>query len=209
MKLTIKNGKKKYGDKVVLSDINLYFEMNNIYGLVGQNGSGKTQILKALAGYIKLTSGHVFQNGTEIRKRGNYIQDAGVLIENPQFISHYSLIKNLNAVRAMCQNKNDIDLKIWLNFYNITEFANIKYKNLSLGTKQKMGLIQAFMHSPTVLILDEPMNALDAKSVELTKNLIRKHKEKGIVILTSHVKGDIEELCDKTYYIADGKISLE
>lgn len=105
----------------------------------------------------------------------------------------------------MCQNKNDIDLKVWLNFYNITEFANIKYKNLSLGTKQKMGLIQAFMHSPTVLILDEPMNALDAKSVELTKNLIRKHKEKGIVILTSHVKGILRNFVIKHIILQMGR----
>lgn len=208
MRLTIKNGQKKYGEKIVLSDINLNFEMNHIYGLVGQNGSGKTQILKALTGYIKLNSGYVFQDEVEIRKRGNYIQDAGVLIENPQFISNYSLIKNLKAVKSMCKNKNDIDLERWLELYNITDMANTKFKNLSLGTKQKMGLIQAFMHSPTVLILDEPMNALDVKSAGLTKDLIRKHKEKGIVILSSHIKGDIEELCDETYYIEDGKVSI-
>ena len=141
----------------------ILFENHHIYGLVGINGSGKTLILKALAGYIKLDKGTVYQDNIQIRKRKNYIERAGVLIENPEFISHLSLLENLELVKQLCRHKKEIDLSYWISLYGLEKFTHTAYKNLSLGTKKKMALIQAFIDSPEILILDEPMNALDEK----------------------------------------------
>ena len=103
--LKIEHGFKTYKGNVVLNDIHLTFENHHIYGLVGINGSGKTLILKALAGYIKLDKGTVYQDNIQIRKRKNYIERAGVLIENPEFISHLSLLENLELVKQLCRHK--------------------------------------------------------------------------------------------------------
>lgn len=127
---------------------------------------GKTVLLKTICGYMFLSSGDVFQDGVKIRNKNNYIQDAGILIENPQFLSHLTLIENLKLLKEMSSKITDEEIERWIEFYNIEEFRNTKYKNLSLGTKQKLALIQAFIHKPKVLILDEPFNALDKGKFE-------------------------------------------
>lgn len=204
--LKIEHGFKSYKGTPVLEDINLTFNNNQIYGLVGINGSGKTLILKALAGYIKLDRGAVYQDKTKIRKQKNYIQNAGILIENPEFISHLSLLENLEMLKTLCRHKKDIDLTYWIALYGLEKFTHTTYKNLSLGTKKKLSLIQAFMDFPQILILDELMNALDEKSVDITQKLILEHKKNGLVILTSHLSSDIDYLCDTVYVVEEGKI---
>lgn len=204
--LKIEHGYKTYKKNRVLDDIHLEFDNHRIYGLVGINGSGKTLILKALAGYIKLDKGFVYQNNKRIRERHNYISNAGVLIENPEFISHLSLIENLELLKNYCKNKKSIDLSYWIDLYGLRKFMNTPYKNLSLGTKKKLGLIQAFMDNPEILILDEPMNALDVKSVEITRALLLEHKKVGLVVITSHISSDIEHLCDVVYHVEEGRI---
>lgn len=204
--LKIEHGFKTYKGTSVLEDINLTFQNNHIYGLVGINGSGKTLILKALAGYIKLDEGVVYQDKTQIRKRKNYIENAGVLIENPDFIAHLSLRENLNMLKTLCRHKKEINIAHWISLYDLEKFTDTAYKNLSLGTKKKLGLIQAFIDFPEILILDEPMNALDEKSVAITQELILKHKKKGLVVLTSHLASDINSLCDTVYHVKEGRI---
>lgn len=200
-------GNKTYNKNHVLKDINLNFEDNKVYGLVGINGCGKTLILKALAGYIKLDKGQVFQNDTEIRKNNNYVTNAGVLIENPEFISHLSLLENLKELKKI-SNQKDIDIEKWIALYRLEEFKNTKFKHLSLGTKKKMALIQAFMRNPKNLILDEPMNALDDYSVDVTKKVIKEilDNNEGVVVITSHMAQDIDELCDEVYKIENGAV---
>jgi len=206
MILKIQNGFKEYNEKVVLENINLVFESGHKYGLLGINGSGKTLILKVLAGYICLNKGFVYQDNTIIRKKMNFIQNAGILIENPSFLTSYSLFKNLELIKSMCKSPQNIDLNYWINLYDIEKFKYTKYKNLSLGTKQKMALIQAFMDQPKVLLLDEPFNSLDSKSCDITHDIINTFSKDCIVILTSHIKEDINRLCDIKYRIVDGII---
>ncbi|HEL0705534.1 ATP-binding cassette domain-containing protein [Streptococcus equi subsp. zooepidemicus] len=204
--LRIEHGRKLYKGNLVLDDINLTFKEGNIYGLVGINGSGKTLILKALAGYIKLDEGAVYQDDKKIRQYHNYIEDAGVLIENPEFIAHLTLLQNLELLRSISPKARDIDLAFWLDVYHLHQFSQTAFKHLSLGTKKKLGLIQALMHHPKILILDEPMNALDDRSVEQTKKLLLDVSKNGLVILSSHLKTDIEDLCDEVVHVAEGKI---
>lgn len=196
--IEIKNGYKKYNGKTVLENINLTFEDGFIYGIVGENGSGKTQIMKAICGYIVLTKGEVYQDGKKIRDKLNFIDNAGVVIENPNFMEDYTLLENLNIIKSMSDNKSEINIDYWIDFYNLGVHKDKKYKSLSLGTKQKLLLIQAFMTNPKVLILDECFSGLDEQSANKTREYIKNYINKDrLIILTSHIKTDIESLCDK------------
>lgn len=202
----IENGFKFYNKIAFLKNINLHFNNGMIYGLVGINGCGKTLILKSLAGYIKLDKGNVYQEATKIRTKNNYVTDTGILIENPDFISHLSLLENLIELSKLCNI--EVDIEKWIKIYKLEEFKHTKYKNLSLGTKKKMALIQAFMNNPKNLILDEPMNALDEETVLTTKKIINEilNENQGVVIITSHLPQDIEDLCDEVIHIENGEV---
>ncbi|MGT2887680.1 ABC transporter ATP-binding protein [Streptococcus didelphis] len=207
--LEIINGYKYKGKSEILNNISLKFDLNHIYGLVGINGSGKTMILRVLAGFTGLDRGAVIQDGTRIGKYHTTILNTGIVLGNQDFLSHLTLEENLKLVKNICPNRDSIDVDYWINLYDIKKFKKTLYKHLSLGTRKKMLLIQAFMDHPMILILDEPMNALDEKSVAITKELIKKHREKGMVIMTSHYKSDIEDLCDTIFHVQDGKIVSE
>lgn len=208
MGITVKNGKKAFGENIVFEDINLNFKTGNFYLIKGYNGSGKTVLLKAICGYMFLTNGEIFQNNIRIRDKNNYIQDAGILIENPQFLAHLTLIENLNLLKEMSKEINDEKIEKWIQFYNISEYKNTKYKNLSLGTKQKLGLIQAFIHNPKVLILDEPFNALDKESLKNTENYLKEIKKDIIIILSTHINDSIKYMADFEYIFNDKKLEL-
>lgn len=208
--IEIHNSLKKYGTKIVLKDINYKFEDGKMYGITGANGSGKTLILKSLAGYIKYTSGQVLQNGKEIRKNNNYIEDAGIVIENPVLVNDFTIQENLEYLRKMSNQPNSIDLDYWYKFFGIEEYKHEKFKNLSLGTKQKVGLIQAFMHQPSTYILDEPFNALDKDTVaKVQKFLIRQRDAGKLVIFITHINDNILNSCDAVLEISEGKILHE
>ena len=206
--LEIINGYKKYKNLEVLSDINLKFEDGKMYAIIGANGSGKSLILKALSGYNKLTSGKVLQNENEIRKNNNYIEDAGIIIENPVMVNEYTINENLEYLKKMSENSKDIDLDKWYKYFEIEEYKEKRFSELSLGTKQKVALIQAFMHNPQNILLDEPFNALDKKAVIKVKELLieEKKKEKLIIIVT-HINDEILEECDEVIELENGKVS--
>lgn len=204
--LEIQNGSIIKGNRVLLDEISLKFENQRVYGLVGINGSGKTMILKAITGFHRLTKGLVYQNGTIIGPGNRTISKTGLVLGDQEFISYFTLKENLTLIKKICPNAKTIDLEYWIKLFQIEKYQDISYKDLSLGTKKKMVIIQAFMDNPDILILDEPMNALDEKSVAITKMLIKKQKEKGLVIMTSHYKNDIEDLCDTIIHVQEGKI---
>ena len=206
--LEIINGYKKYKNLEVLSDINLKFEDGKMYAIIGANGSGKFLILKALSGYNKLTSGRVLQNGKEIRKNNNYIENAGIIIENPVMVNEYTINENLEYLKKMSENSKDIDLDKWYKYFEIEEYKEKRFSELSLGTKQKVALIQAFMHNPQNILLDEPFNALDKKAVIKVKELLIEEKKKGkLIIIVTHINDEILEECDEVIELENGKIS--
>ncbi|AUT05530.1 ATP-binding cassette domain-containing protein [Streptococcus parauberis] len=207
--LEIKKGYITKNRRILLNQINLKFLNQHIYGLVGINGSGKTMILRTLAGFSKLTKGNVLQEGQIIGLGDKTITNAGLVLGDQEFISFLTLEENLRLIKNICRNKEKIDLNYWINLYHLSDFKDILFKNLSLGTKKKMVLIQAFMDYPEILLLDEPMNGLDEKSVNITKQLIMKHKQNGLVIMTSHYKNDIEDLCDYIFHVKEGTIVSE
>ena len=206
--LEIINGYKKYKNLEVLSDINLKFEDGKMYAIIGANGSGKSLILKALSGYNKLTSGKVLQNGNEIRKNNNYIEDAGIIIENPVMVNEYTITENLEYLKKMSENSKDIDLDKWYKYFEIEEYKEKRFSELSLGTKQKVPLIQAFMHNPKNILLDEPFNALDKKAVIKVKQLLLEEKKKGkLIVIVTHINDEILEECDEVIEMENGKVS--
>ena len=206
--LEIINGYKKYKNLEVLNDINLKFEDGKMYAIIGANGSGKSLILKDLSGYNKLTSGKVLQDGNEIRKNNNYIEDAGIIIENPVMVNEYTINENLEYLKKMSENSKEIDLEKWYKYFEIEEYKEKRFSELSLGTKQKVALIQAFMHNPKNILLDEPFNALDKKAVLKVKDLLIKEKQKGkLIIIVTHINDEILEECDEVIELENGKIS--
>ena len=206
--LEIINGYKKYKNLEVLSDINLKFEDGKMYAIIGANGSGKSLILKALSGYNKLTSGKVLQNGNEIRKNNNYIEDAGIIIENPVMVNEYTITENLEYLKKMSKNTKEIDLEKWYKYFEIEEYKEKRFSELSLGTKQKVALIQAFMHNPKNILLDEPFNALDKKAVIKVKELLLEEKKKGkLIVIVTHINDEILEECDEVIEMENGKVS--
>ena len=206
--LEIINGYKKYKNLEVLSDINLKFEDGKMYAIIGANGSGKSLILKALSGYNKLTSGKVLQNENEIRKNNNYIENAGIIIENPVMVNEYTINENLEYLKKMSENSKDIDLNKWYKYFEIEEYKEKRFSELSLGTKQKVALIQAFMHNPQNILLDEPFNALDKKAVIKVKELLIEEKKKGkLIIIVTHINDEILEECDEVIELENGKVS--
>ena len=206
--LEIINGYKKYKNLEVLSDINLKFEDGKMYAIIGANGSGKSLILKALSGYNKLTIGKVLQDGNEIRKNNNYIEDAGIIIENPVMVNEYTITENLEYLKKMSENNKDIDLDKWYKYFEIEEYKEKRFSELSLGTKQKVALIQAFMHNPKNILLDEPFNALDKKAVVKVKELLLKEKKNGkLIVIVTHINDEILEECDEVIEIENGKVS--
>lgn len=206
--LEIINGYKKYKNLEVLSDINLKFEDGKMYAIIGANGSGKSLILKALSGYNKLTSGKVLQDGNEIRKNNNYIEDAGIIIENPVMVNEYTITDNLEYLKKMSENSKEIDLEKWYKYFEIEEYKEKRFSELSLGTKQKVALIQAFMHNPKNILLDEPFNALDKKAVVKVKELLLEEKKKGkLIVIVTHINDEILEECDKVIELENGKVS--
>ena len=206
--LEIINGYKKYKNLEVLNDINLKFEDGKMYAIIGANGSGKSLILKALSGYNKLTSGKVLQNGNEIRKNNNYIEDAGIIIENPVMVNEYTITENLEYLKKMSENSKEIDLEKWYKYFEIEEYKEKRFSELSLGTKQKVALIQAFMHNPKNILLDEPFNALDKKAVIKVKELLLEEKKKGkLIVIITHINDEILEECDEVIELENGKVS--
>ena len=206
--LEIINGYKKYKNLEVLNDINLKFEDGKMYAIIGANGSGKSLILKALSGYNKLTSGKVLQNGNKIRKNNNYIEDAGIIIENPVMVNEYTITENLEYLKKMSENSKEIDLEKWYKYFEIEEYKEKRFSELSLGTKQKVALIQAFMHNPKNILLDEPFNALDKKAVIKVKQLLLEEKKKGkLIVIVTHINDEILEECDEVIEMENGKVS--
>lgn len=207
--LEIINGYKRYKKKIVLNNINLKFEDGKMYGILGVNGSGKSLILKALSGYIKLNEGKVLQNSLEIRgKENNYISNAGIIIETPVMINDYTVSENLEYLKSKTNyNKEEIDLEKWYKYFEIENFKNDRFSELSLGTKQKVALIQAFMHNPQNLLLDEPFNGLDKKSVKKLKELLIEEKKKGkLIIIVTHNNNEFLKECDEIIEIENGKV---
>lgn len=209
-KIVIKGLNKKIKGSPVLKDINLEFNGGKVYGLKGKNGSGKTMLMRAVSGLITADSGTVTINGEVLGKQISFPRSIGVLIENPAFISNYTGFKNL-SVLASIQKRIGVDrIRQTLEEVGLDPDDKRTYRKYSLGMKQRLGIAAAVMEYPDIIILDEPVNALDESGAMLVREILRKAKERGaIIILACHDREELEFLSDVIYEISDGRIVSE
>lgn len=177
--IRVKNVSKKLKDKFVLQDINLEFEEGKMYLLQGHNGCGKTMLLRMLCGLISPTSGEVC-NDVEY--------DYGVMIENPSFIEEKTGFYNLKYLASVKKKISDEQINGMLEKFDLYSAKDQKVKKYSLGMKQRLGIIQAIMENPEVILLDEPFNALDEKNYNKMLEQLEKEKESGkIIVIAAHM----------------------
>lgn len=203
--IELKQVSKSYKGNVILDDVSLSFSSGCVYGIKGDNGSGKSVLLRLIAGFADSDQGTICQDGVSIGN-GNYLRDSGIVIEKVDFLPYKTLRENLLLLQTFSDKITKEKIDYWIDYYHLKAFRETLYKNLSLGTKQKLALIQAFIHEPHVLLLDEPMNALDEESVNLTKEQIKKAGQQGVVIMTSHIAENLDDLCQKVYLVKAGKV---
>ncbi len=208
MKLTVKNYTKKIKDKIILNNINLELSSGKVYGFYGRNGSGKTMLFRAISTMIYPTSGDILIDGKSIIKNNFDLSNFGVLIETPNFYPYLSGYDNLDMLYRINYKKDKQHIINILKKFDLYEVRNKKYKEYSLGMKQKLRIAQAIMEDQKIIILDEPTNGLDEKSIENLHNIILElKKNKKMVLLASHNKEDLKYLCDKIFYIANGELT--
>lgn len=205
--IKIENYSKKIKDTVVLENINMVLNDGMIYGIQGENGSGKTMLMRGICGLIKGSEGCITIDGKVIGKDISFPEDIGVLIENPSFIPKYTGYKNLKLV-ADIQGKVDKEEIIkTLQKVGLKPDDKRTYKKYSLGIKQRLGIACAIMGTPKLIILDEPFNGLDEKGVLQIRDVIKGLKQKNcIVIVACHDKEQLEYLSDEIYVIKEGKL---
>lgn len=205
--IKIENYSKKIKDTIVLENINMVLNDGMIYGIQGENGSGKTMLMRGICGLIKGSEGCITIDGKVIGKDISFPEDIGVLIENPSFIPKYTGYKNLKLV-ADIQGKVDKEEIIkTLQKVGLKPDDKRTYKKYSLGMKQRLGIACAIMGTPKLIILDEPFNGLDEKGVLQIRDVIKGLKQKNcIVIVACHDKEQLDYLSDEIYVIKEGKL---
>lgn len=198
--IIIENATKKFGTQTVLNNVSLTLEDGKIYGFVGQNGCGKTVLFKSICGFIYLDRGTITVDGKVIGKDIDIIKDAGIIIESPGFLPNYSAFKNLKFLTMIKDNIGDEQIKSTLISVGLDPESKKVVGKFSLGMRQRLGIAQAIMENPHILILDEPMNGLDKRGVEDIRKILMDLKKKGkLILLASHNPLDIDILCDCVY----------
>ena len=199
--LQIKNAK-------LLSDINLTLHSGRVYGLRGRNGSGKTVLMKCICGFMRPTEGKVLVNGKVIHKDMDFLPSAGIIIEEPGFFPNYSGFKNLKILAGIQNTISDDKIRQTMELVGLDSTMKKPVGKYSLGMRQRLGIAQAMMEDPEILILDEPTNGLDEDGVEWFRQFILEQKEKGkLILLASHSREDIEMLSDEVYYMEKGVLT--
>ena len=210
MILEVKNYSKTIKDKQILNNINLKLTSGNVYGFYGRNGSGKTMLFRAISTLIYPTKGDVFIDNISIIN-GNYdLSKIGLLLEEPDFYPYLTGLDNLSLLYEINNKKDICHIKKIMKEVGLLENQPEKYREYSLGMKQKLRIAQAIMENQGLIILDEPTNGLDEESVIKFHELIKKlKKDNKLILIASHNKDDLRLLCDKIFKIDAGELMGE
>lgn len=196
---------KVYGKQTVLRDVSARLNPGKIYGLVGINGSGKTTLMRCICGFTRPTSGSVIVNGKEIGKEVDFPDNTGIIIESPGFLPHYSGIQNLMLLAHISRKADQRQVERAMRMVRLEPDDKKPVGQYSLGMRQRLGIAQAVMEDPSILILDEPFNGLDREGVQEIHALLEQLKAKGkLILLASHSEHDISRACDVVFEIKDG-----
>lgn len=193
--------------RIVLDNISLELDKGKIYGFRGINGSGKTMLFRSILGLITLNHGSVIIEGQSISKETAYPINTGILIEHPAFIGEFSAYKNLKLLASLDKKIPQSAISDVLTAIGLDPTDNRKTKSYSLGMKQKLGIAQAFLSDPDLLILDEPTNALDETSIDcLVKTLIEMNQEGKTILIASHDSTFLKKLTNLIYTLENGSL---
>lgn len=207
MYIEFRNMTKVIKGSTVLDNINIRFESGKVYGLKGKNGSGKTMLMRAICGFIIPTSGTIDIDGEILGKDITFPRSIGALIENPSFIDSDTGFQNLKALASIQNNIGEQQIREAMESVGLIPDDARKYRKYSLGMKQKLGIACAVMENPDIILLDEPINAIDEKGVQQVQFIIQRAKDRGTLILVAcHDRDELEFLSDEIYEIESGKI---
>lgn len=198
--IIVENVYKSFGKETVLEDVSLSIEPGEIVGVVGNNGSGKTVLMKCICGFLRPDKGSVTVNNIRVGKDRDFPDSLGLIIETPGFIPNMSGYRNLKTLAALKGIIGRKEILAVLDRVGLSKSAHKAVSKYSLGMRQRLGIAQAVMEDPAVLILDEPFNGLDKATVEDMRGLLLGLRESGkAIMLASHNGQDIRELCDSVY----------
>ena len=208
MKIEIRNVTKVIKKTKVIDNVDITFEGGKIYGLSGKNGCGKTMLMRLISGLIYPTEGEVVIDGKILGKDCSFPKSIGLLIENPAFLEEYTAYENLRMLNGVGGNRLDKEeILSLITSVGLDPHDSRKYYKFSLGMRQRLGIAAAIMGKPDVILLDEPINAIDEDGVSEIRDLIRSLSgEDRIIIIACHDKEEMEYMADEIIYMKDGKI---
>ena len=196
----------RFKKDILLDHVSYQCEQGKIHGIVGRNGSGKTLLMKCICGFIRPNEGHIYVRDKEIGKDIDFTPDTGIIIETPGFIPYYSGYRNLKVLAAINNRISRKDIENAMYQVGLDPTMKKRVATYSLGMRQRLGIAQAIMEDPSLIILDEPFNGLDKHGVEQMREYFLSLKKKGkTILLTSHNTEDIEYLCDTVVEMDHGK----
>ncbi len=207
--INVVNLKMRFGEELVLKGINRDFEAGKIHGIVGNNGSGKTVLMKCICGFLMPAEGMVKVGGKVIGKDVDFPEDVGIIIETPGFLPGITGVKNLKILASLKRKIKEPQIREAIEKVGLDPDLKKPVSKYSLGMRQRLGIAQAIMEDPSILILDEPFNGLDKNGVLQMRELIKGLKKEGkTIILASHNQTDIDELCDSVCEMDAGVMTM-
>ena len=208
--IQLQNVTKRIKENTVLDNVSYTFKSGFVYGLYGQNGSGKNMLLRAISGLINLDSGSIFIDGEKLHDKIEFPPETGIVIENMELLPECSAKRNLQMLAKIKNIADEKDIIFSLERVGLDPDSDKKVKKFSLGMKQRLNIAQAIFENQKIILLDEPTNALDEDAVQLIYKIIREEKSRGAtIIVATHHKEDLKEVCDVILKIAEGKIVEE
>lgn len=206
--IEMKSVVKRWGNNTVLKSVDLEVNSSEIVGIIGHNGSGKTVLMKCICGFITPDSGEITVSGKRVGKDVDIPKNIGLIIESPGFLPNFSGFSNLWQLAKIRGKITKEDVRAVIEKVGLNPNEKKHVGKYSLGMKQRLGIAQAIMENPDILILDEPMNGLDKNGVEDMRKLLLQLKDDGkAIIIASHNSVDIDVLCDKVFEITKGTLA--
>ena len=207
--ISVKNLSKDFGQERVLKSVTRDFERGRIHGIVGNNGSGKTVLMKCICGFLIPDGGSITVNGERVGVDVDFPHDMGLIIETPGFLPNMTGVKNLEILASLNKKIGLEEIAAAIRRVGLDPLMKKPVGKYSLGMRQRLGIAQAIMEDPALLILDEPLNGLDKHGVREMRQLIKGLKEQGkTILLASHNQGDIDELCDTVCEMDAGVMTM-
>lgn len=207
--ISVINASKHFKEGTVLKEVTATFEKGKIHGIIGRNGSGKTMLFKCICGFIQPSSGEIIVRGKKVGKDTDVPDNLGIIIEAPSFLPNYSGYKNLRLLASINNKIKKETITATMEKVGLDPNSRKHVGKYSLGMRQRLGIAQAIMEDPDILIFDEPMNGLDHSGVQEIRNILKGLRDEGkTILLASHNSDDIKELCDTVYEMDAGILTM-